>query len=61
MRYSCMKVLNEHESDFLAEFSGQFTANDLRNKADSFRRVRRVASQSVSLYIFLLASYNRMM
>jgi hypothetical protein len=40
-----MKVLNEHESDFLAEFSGQFTANDLRNKADSFRRVRRICGK----------------
>lgn len=42
MRWSCMKLLGEHMDEFLAEFAGQFTATDLMNKADNFKRARRV-------------------
>lgn len=43
MRWGCVKIMSEHAQDFLQEFSGQFNANDLRNKADNFKRTRRVS------------------
>lgn len=47
MRWSCMKVLGDNMNEFLAEFAGQFTATDLMNKADNFKRARRVSKPHV--------------
>lgn len=44
MRWSCMKLLGENMNEFLEEFAGQFTATDLINKADNFKRARRVSN-----------------
>eukprot|EP00349_Pseudokeronopsis_sp_Brazil_P000474 CAMPEP_0202962958 /NCGR_PEP_ID=MMETSP1396-20130829/6972_1 /ASSEMBLY_ACC=CAM_ASM_000872 /TAXON_ID= /ORGANISM="Pseudokeronopsis sp., Strain Brazil" /LENGTH=261 /DNA_ID=CAMNT_0049683813 /DNA_START=64 /DNA_END=849 /DNA_ORIENTATION=- len=38
MRWSCVKIISEHIKDFLESFTGQFTANDIQNKADNFLR-----------------------
>lgn len=47
MRWGCMKLLGEHMNEFLAEFAGQFTATDLMNKADNFKRARKVSLPSI--------------
>jgi hypothetical protein len=51
MRWSCMKVLGDNMNEFLAEFAGQFTATDLMNKADNFKRARRVSKPHVLMKV----------
>lgn len=47
VHWSCVKIMSEHKIDFLSEFKGNVTAANLLNKADIFKRKRKVSKCSL--------------
>lgn len=43
MKYGCMKLLEDNRLDFLNQFAGQISLNDILNKAENYKRKRRVS------------------
>lgn len=46
MKYGCMKLMEDHYLTFLEHFAGQVSVNDIMNKAENYRRKRRVSRYS---------------
>lgn len=43
VKFSCIKLLNEHQKDFMEAFAGHATMVSFQNKADMFHRKRKVS------------------
>ncbi len=43
MKFGCMKLMEDHSIDFLQQFAGHVTINDIINKAENYGRKRRVS------------------
>jgi hypothetical protein len=43
MKFGCMKLMEDHSIDFLQQFAGYVTINDIINKAENYGRKRRVS------------------
>ena len=42
IKYSCIKILNDHSQTFLQSFTGSATASSILNKADLFLKKKQV-------------------